>query len=91
MSAYKKPGKLHKDGIWRDLERWSIEWTEIRVFIAPDLRRFSWKKPHHWFHLLTNLPVEAAKIAPWLVGHVVVLQGWAILGLGGYIAWTLLR
>jgi len=77
--------KLHKDGIWRDLARWGIEWQAIRAYVTPELRRFSWRQPHKWSHLAVNLPVEAAKVAPWLVGHVVYLQACAILGLVGWI------
>lgn len=79
--------KLDKDGIWRDLERWGIEWTDVKVFVRPELKRFQLRKPWEWIHLTTNLPVEAAKIAPWLMGHVVMLETVSILALLSLLYW----
>lgn len=80
--------KLHKDGLARDLKRWKIEAQIVWIHWQPELARFEWRRPWRWFHLTTNLAVEAAEVAHWLVGHVVILQTGAILALAGLLLWS---
>jgi len=91
QESLEKLRQSKKDGLARDLERWKIEWHDIKVFTAADVKRFRWTKPHRWPHLTTNLVVEAAKVAPWFVGHVAMIQAVANMSLNIALAWALVH
>lgn len=62
------------DGAARNFKKMWLEWGTILKGLKPHLER-NWWVP--FSHAQVNLPVEAARLSPYWVGHALYFSAWA--------------